>query len=117
MVQPLLNQKQACPLAPVRFCLLSVAEASPYGHHGSKGTGSGTVWFHGAVSASTALRGRGTVTAPCPWAQAARAAQATARRARRVAGVVRVAAMLPDGKVGQGGGRVVAPPMPSQREN
>lgn len=64
---PFENQKQACPLEPVRFLPGSLAEAvaEGKGHHGSNGTCAGTALTQGFSFESIALRGGGYVIAPC----------------------------------------------------
>ena len=69
MSQPLLNQKQAWPLEPVRL-RSSTAPFDGIGHHGSKGSGWGTAPPHGCLSESTAFRGLGIVRAECAEAAA-----------------------------------------------
>ena len=77
IAQPLLNQKQAWPLEPVRL-RSSTAPFDGIGHHGSKGSGWGTAPPHGCVSESTAFRGLGMVIAECAEAAASQAASQAA---------------------------------------
>ena len=72
MAQPLLNQKQAWPLDPVRL-RSSTAPFDGKGHHGSKGSGCGTAPPHGGLSESTEFRGFGIVIAECAEAAASQA--------------------------------------------
>merc|ERR1712023_404810 len=73
MEHPLLNQKQACPLAPESRPALDLGlRSSGIGHHGSNAgapaSETGTVeLFHGARSWSIAFRGGGVTMEPWSW--------------------------------------------------